>query len=147
VYAKAPFVTWGNAWFNAPCLFWGAKAGKPVEVNGKKVPPILLISETKDAATPYAGSLEVRKRFPRSVLVEGVGGTTHSGSLNGVACVDNTVAAYLDNGALPNRVAGNRSDKQCEPNPQPDPTEAAASTLSATGGSVRADLRRLTIVR
>ncbi|OJF14180.1 alpha/beta hydrolase [Couchioplanes caeruleus] len=87
-YGKAPFITWNNAWYNAPCRNWGAKPGKPVAVNGKKAPPILLISETHDAATPYSGSLELRKRFPRSVLLEGVGATTHSGSLSGIACTD-----------------------------------------------------------
>ena len=25
VYAKAPFMTWANAWYNAPCLNWPAK--------------------------------------------------------------------------------------------------------------------------
>jgi pimeloyl-ACP methyl ester carboxylesterase len=148
IYAKYPFITWNNAWYNAPCINWGAKAGKPVAVNGKKTPPILLISETNDAATPYAGSLEVRKLFPRSVLIEGVGGTTHAGSLNGVACTDDTIAAYLDNGALPNRVRGNRSDKQCDPVPPPDPTAATAKSLATTGsGAARAALRTLVTVR
>ena len=53
--------------------------------------------------------------FGRSALVEGVGGTTHAGSLSGVPCTDDTVAAYLATGALPARVAGDRSDKQCPP--------------------------------
>ena len=26
VYAKAPFLTWANVWFNAPCLYWPAAA-------------------------------------------------------------------------------------------------------------------------
>ena len=34
VYQKAPFETWGNAWFNAPCLYWPAKAHTPVTING-----------------------------------------------------------------------------------------------------------------
>jgi len=142
LYAKYPFITWNNAWFNAPCVFWKGDVGRPVNVNGKSAPPILLISETNDAATPYPGSIEIRKRFPRSVLIEGVGGTTHAGSLSGIACTDDTIAAYLDNGALPNRVHGNRSDKQCSPVPQPDPTASAATTLSATSsGSIKATLR------
>jgi pimeloyl-ACP methyl ester carboxylesterase len=138
-FAKAPFETWGNAWFNAPCLYWGAKAGKPVTINGSKAPGILLISETLDAATPYEGSLEVRSRFPKSVLIEGVGGTTHAGSLDGVACTDDKIAAYLATGALPTRVHGRKSDVQCEPNPQPDPTATTASTLAAASQSA-ADL-------
>ncbi|HJT78654.1 MAG TPA: alpha/beta fold hydrolase, partial [Gemmataceae bacterium] len=112
-YAKAPFLTWNNAWFNAPCIWWDAKPGHPVRVDGSKAPPILLIDETLDPATPYESSLYIRRIYPRSVLVEGVGGTTHAGSLSGVACTDDTIAAYLATGALPARVHGNRSDKQC----------------------------------
>jgi hypothetical protein len=66
--------------------------------------------------------LELRKRFPRSVLIEGVGGTTHAGSLFGGACVDGTIAGYLATGALPARVKANRSDKRCAPLKQPNPT-------------------------
>jgi hypothetical protein len=76
------------------------------------------------------------------VLVEGVGGTTHAGSLNGVACTDNAVAAYLGAGTLPARVHGNRSDKQCDPVPQPDPTAEQAKTLSA-GDGARAELNSI----
>jgi pimeloyl-ACP methyl ester carboxylesterase len=135
---KAPFETWSNAWYNAPCLTWPGKAGKPVSINGAKSPAILLISETLDAATPYSGALKVRGLYPKSVLIEGVGGTTHAGSLFGISCTDDTIATYLTSGALPARVAGNKSDKQCPPNPQPDPTEAAAgSQQAASAGSVR----------
>jgi hypothetical protein len=98
----------------------------PVTVNGASVPPILLLSESLDAATPFSGSLEVRKRFPRASLVEGVGGTTHAGSLFGNKCVDDTVADYLATGVLPKRVKGDRSDKRCTPLPQPDPSKPAA---------------------
>jgi pimeloyl-ACP methyl ester carboxylesterase len=131
IHAKAPFFTWSNVWFNAPCLTWPTKPGKPVKVDGSKAPPVLLIGETLDAATPYSGALEVRSRFPKSVLIEGVGGSTHSGSLNGVACTDNLIAAYLTDGSLPDRVRGRRSDAQCDPVPQPDPTAtASAKTLN-----------------
>ena len=124
-YAQAPFLTWSNAWYNAPCRTWPAKSGRPVNVDGRKVTSkILLISETLDPATPYAGSLEVRRRFPSASLIEGVGGTTHSGSLSGIACTDNAIAAYLANGTVPSRKPGNTSDLQCPPVPQPDPTAA-----------------------
>ena len=144
VHRQAPFETWGNAWYNAPCRTWGAKAGKPVAVDGSKSPPVLLISETRDAATPFTGSLEVRKRFPRAALIEGVGGTTHSGSLFGNSCVDGAIAAYLANGSVPQRVKANTSDKKCPPLAPPTPSSvdgkrsaAAASPLS------RAALQRL----
>ena len=123
LYAEHPFLTWNNAWYNAPCRTWSAPSGKPVNVSGAKSQPVLLIEETDDAATPWAGALEVRKRFPGSVLIEGVGGTTHAGSLSGVSCVDNRIAAYLKTGALPDRTPGQgHSDVQCEPVPPPEAT-------------------------
>jgi pimeloyl-ACP methyl ester carboxylesterase len=142
LHATAPFLTWSNVWFNAPCLNWAAKSGTPVTVNGVKAPPMLLINETLDAATPYTGALEVRERFPKSVLIEGVGGTTHAGSLNGAACTDHLIAAYLLDGSLPTRVAGNRSDVQCDPLPQPDPTAPDAPKPAATDPFSRVSLQK-----
>ncbi len=120
----APFETWGNAWYNAPCQTWKAPAHTPVTISGAVAPPILLISETLDAATPYSGALEARRVFGKSALVAGVGGTTHAASLSGVACTDDTIAAYLATGALPTRVAGDRSDRQCPPVEPPTPKAA-----------------------
>ena len=138
----APFETWANAMFNLPCLSWPVKArtNRPINVDGSKVGPVLLIAETNDGATPFPGALEVRKRFPNSSLIEGVGGTTHSGSLSGVACTDDKVAAYLLTGKVPTRTRGqHHSDTRCEPvpQPQPGPTNAvteSASTTPVTGG-------------
>ena len=127
IHKQAPFITWNNAWYNAPCRTWSGESGTPVRVDGHDAPAILLISETLDAATPFTGSLEVRSRFPKSRLIEGVGGTTHAGSLSGVACTDDTVATYLATGDLPKRLSGRRSDLQCDPVPQPDPSANAAA--------------------
>jgi len=140
-YAKAPFETWGNAWFNAPCLYWPAKASSAVDVHGRGVPGILLIDETLDAATPFAGSLEVRKRFPSASLIAEPGGTSHADSLYGNACVDDQIAAYLTDGTLPKRKPGNGPDTTCDPLPVPVPEPAAAnaatlrSSSAAAGGS------------
>ena len=128
-----PFLTWSNAWFNAPCTYWHAGAGRPVQVDGSAVTqPVLLIGETKDAATPFEGSLEVRGRFPTASLIAGVGGTTHAASLSGNACVDDAVAAYLSTGTVPARSPGRRADKSCPPIPQPNPT-ARISPGSSSG--------------
>ncbi|WP_410788683.1 alpha/beta hydrolase [Kribbella sp. C-35] len=64
----APFLTWNNAWFNAPCAFWPATAGHPVKVDGSRVQSLLMINETLDAATPYSGALQTRKTFPNAAL-------------------------------------------------------------------------------
>ncbi|GAA2490890.1 alpha/beta hydrolase [Winogradskya humida] len=141
IHSQAPFLTWGNAWYNAPCLTWPAAPGKRIKVSGTNAPPILLLSETLDAATPFSGSLEVRRRFPKSALIEGVGGTTHAGSLFGNACVDNSIAEYLASGKLPQRAKGNTADKRCDPLPKPDPTKPSAKRAGVATLS-RLDLQR-----
>ena len=125
IYPKAPFLTWGNTWFNEPCRHWPAKVQKTVKIKGKKVKSLLMINESRDAATPYPGSLEVRKRFGKARLIEGVGGTTHAGSLSGVACTDDRIADYLATGKLPKRKSGRRADVTCAPVPPPNPTQGA----------------------
>ena len=96
----------------------------------------LLVDETLDAATPYEGSLEVRRRFPHSSLIAEPGGTTHAGSLLGNACVDDKIAAYLATGVLPVRRAGFQADAECAPLPQPVPD--TGGTASPTPSVTRA---------
>ncbi len=133
VHRSAPFLTWGNTWYNAPCLSWKAPAHRRLTVSGRAVTGrILLISETRDAATPYSGALAVRRLFPTASLVAGIGGTTHSSSMSGVACVDNTVATYLRTGAVPRRLAGSRSDRACPPVAVPRAGGSWGRTTTAT---------------
>ena len=142
IYQKAPFETWSNAWYNAPCINWPAKPGAPVKIDGSKVGSALLIDETLDAATPYSGSLEVRRLYPHSVLLALPGGTSHANSLFGNACEDNTIAAYLADGTLPTRRAGsNTADAFCAPLPQPVPAEQCCyrGRAFAEGGGLHLD--------
>ncbi len=139
VNKTAYFFTWANAWFNGPCPYWKYPASQPVKVKGSKVHvPILMIDETYDPATPYSGSLYVRSIFPTASLIEGVGGTTHAGTLSGVACTDDAIAAYLLTGAVPSRQPGNHSDLQCPPVPQPVPAEDGAIAAATVGPASRA---------
>jgi pimeloyl-ACP methyl ester carboxylesterase len=121
IYHKAPFAAWWNTWFNAPCIFWPAPSSQPVHVKGSGIKNALLIDETLDAATPFQGSLVVRKLFPHAVLVAEPGGTSHANSLSGDKCVDGTIAAYLETGALPARKPHAKWDKTCPPLPKPVP--------------------------
>ena len=132
----APFETWGNSWYNAGCVYWPLKYQAPVEVDGSKAGPVLLIDETLDAATPYAGSLETRRRFPKSVLLAEPGGTSHANSLAGNACVDNAIARYLRDGVLPTRKPGNGADKVCAPLPQPKPAKTSVGGSASGSGKV-----------
>lgn len=130
IHKRAPFYTWGNGWFNAPCRVWPAASGPRIHVTGKGLrAPVLLVSETLDAATPYAGALKTRKIFGTSRLVAGVGGTSHAVSLFGVACTDNTIANLLRSGHLPKRQSGDRADKRCKPLAPPNPNAVEGRTL------------------
>jgi pimeloyl-ACP methyl ester carboxylesterase len=146
-YLHARYETWSNAWFNAPCVDWPVPSQRPVTINGSKVSSALLIDETNDAATPYTGSLEVRKLYPHSSLIALPGGTSHANSLFGDACEDDQIADYLADGTLPHRKAGPGPDATCRPLPVPDPTAASAATLApaGAGGSVARATQRVTI--
>lgn len=139
----SPFLTWSNTWFNAPCLFWQSPRSTRLAVSGASVSSrILLISETRDAATPYSGALRARGLFPTASLVGGAGGTTHASSLSGVACVDNTVATYLRTGAVPARLPGTRSDRACPRLVPPRPYVFGGRVTSRSGDAMPAVLRQ-----
>jgi pimeloyl-ACP methyl ester carboxylesterase len=136
----APFETWANTWFNAPCQSWPVPGGPQFKVNGNGVQSALLIDETGDAATPFTGSLVTRRLFPNSVLLAEPGGTSHADSLSGDLCVDGTIARYLTTGALPTRKPAAQWDKTCPPIPVPVPpsTPAAATAAHAAAAHVLA---------
>jgi pimeloyl-ACP methyl ester carboxylesterase len=125
--AKYPFLTWNNAWYNAPCLYWKVRAHTPVTIRGGRTPSVLMVDETLDAATPYEGSLEVRRLYPHASLIAEPGGTTHADSLSGDACVDNKIAAYLKDGTRPPRKSWDGPDAICSPLPPPHPHATRAN--------------------
>jgi pimeloyl-ACP methyl ester carboxylesterase len=147
VHRDHPFITWGNTWYNAPCLTWPARPHHKLAITGKHfTKKVLLISETKDAATPYRGALEMRKRWKGASLIAGVGGTTHAGSLSGVACVDDTIATYLATGAVPPRRKGNwRADKYCPHVPAPQPAEATPDNARVAAAGLPDVLRKVLV--
>lgn len=128
----SPFLTWSNAWYNESCRHWPAPSRTPKTIDGSKVKSVLMLNETLDAATPYSGSLQVRKLFPNASLVATQGGTTHSNSLAGYGCVDDKIARYLYDGTLPKRAKGNRADAYCKaiPRPRPEPVTGSAQVQS-----------------
>lgn len=63
-HAKAPFMTWANAWTNLPCATWPEQQRTPVEARtGKGLPSVLIVQSTRDAATPYGGAVELHRRL------------------------------------------------------------------------------------
>ena len=104
VYSRAPFETWGNAWFNAACAFWPVKGpAKPLAIHGAGLPPILMLQGTLDAATPYRGALVARRLLPSARLVVVEAGGNHGQSLTDPPnnCVNGYLNRYLADGSLP----------------------------------------------
>ncbi|MFI6811988.1 alpha/beta hydrolase [Nonomuraea sp. NPDC050328] len=122
LHRKAPFLTWSNAWYNAPCAFWAVPGGEPLRIEGSsKLPPVLMVQARGDAATPYQGAVAMMKRFPTARMVVDPGGN-HGLSLAGNACVDRALARYLEDATLPVQT---HCPKQAGPRP--------AERLSAGG--------------
>ncbi|MFE9168867.1 alpha/beta hydrolase [Streptomyces kebangsaanensis] len=134
VHAKAPFMTWNNAWYNAPCAFWPVSSQRPVNVANSKLPPALLFQATDDAATPYPGGVTVHRLLRNSSLVVEQGGGNHGVTLSGNACLDKHLATYLTNGKVPR--GHGVADAVCKKLPDPKPLSTKkASALAATSGS------------
>lgn len=140
VYDKAPFMTWNNAWYNAPCAFWPPRPKDPVDVGSRHLPPVLLFQATDDAATPYHGGVKVHHLLRGSSLVVEEGGGNHGISLSGNSCLDKYLTGYLTDGTVP-RGTGGEADAVCQklPDPQPLTTDRTPSaTPSATPASTAA---------
>ncbi|MFD8427545.1 alpha/beta hydrolase [Streptomyces coelicoflavus] len=111
-----PFMTWANAWMNLPCATWPVKQQTPLNVKtGKGLPPVLIVQSERDAATPYAGAVELHQRFKGSRLITERDAGSHgvTGLVN--PCVNDRVDAYLLTGRLDAR------DVTCAPHATPKP--------------------------
>jgi pimeloyl-ACP methyl ester carboxylesterase len=122
VYQTAPFQAWDNAWFNAACAFWPVKGpDKPFQVDGSKLPPVLMLQGTLDPATPYAGAQNAHRLLPTARMVVVQGGGNHGQSLATPPddCVQGYLTGYLSTGALPDKPG--LVNATCAPTPDPSP--------------------------
>ncbi|MFF5984288.1 alpha/beta hydrolase [Streptomyces olindensis] len=117
----APFETWHNVWTNLPCAYWRAPRQQPLDVfaGPGELPPTLILAAERDAATPYDGALELRRRLAGSVLVTERDAGAHGLAGGPNACVNGHMEAYLLDGRLPGRRA------ECAPHAEPEPAPAA----------------------
>ncbi len=120
--AKYPFLTWSNAWMNLPCATWSTRQATPLDVRSRPgLPGVLIVQSTRDAATPYAGAVELHGRLAGSELITERDAGSHgvTGLVN--ACVNDRVTAYLVEGVLDGH------DVVCGPHAEPQPAKAADS--------------------
>ncbi|WP_107081417.1 alpha/beta hydrolase [Streptomyces yangpuensis] len=126
-HTKAPFMTWNNAWYNAPCAFWPTEPLQAPDVTNADLPPALLLQATDDAATPFDGAVSMREKLSGSALVVEEGGGNHGIALSGNKCLDEKVAAYLR--------TGQAADATCPAQLAPQPTAATRAVPSSAGGA------------
>jgi hypothetical protein len=84
-----------------PCAYWPVtEVGDPQPVTAAGAPAILVVGKTGDAATPYEQAQRVAATLESGVLLthEGVG---HTSFRSGSSCVDNAIASYLLDLAVP----------------------------------------------
>ncbi|MFF4172435.1 alpha/beta hydrolase [Streptomyces sp. NPDC001744] len=126
-HAKAPFSTWNNTWYNAPCAFWPVESLTPPDVRNDRIPPALVLQATDDAATPYEGAVALHRLLRGSSLVVEEGGGNHGVTLAGNDCADRYLAAYLATGEVPRGGGGGEADAVCAalPDPEPEPVAPA----------------------
>lgn len=103
VFKVAPFLDTGRP-VNARdfCEHWRVKptVGYPYAQNIKGLPKTLVVSVTRDPATPHTGGISLAKTLGASLLT--VEGEQHGVALTGGnACVNNIVADYLINLKIP----------------------------------------------
>ncbi|WP_410667030.1 alpha/beta hydrolase [Amycolatopsis sp. cmx-4-68] len=92
----------GAGWFIQPCLFW-KKPPSPLPVlDGKGVPPVLIVESEHDPATPIEGARRAHKAFANSRMLTITGEGDHGIYAGGNAGVDKVVEAYLVDGVVPN---------------------------------------------
>jgi pimeloyl-ACP methyl ester carboxylesterase len=101
--AAAPFMASGDppAAIKDPCDFWPVPPATPQPVGGVAgLPRVLVISTTKDPATPYQDGVNLAKTLDAALLT--VDGTNHTAYLGtGNQCVDQIGNDYLINVTLP----------------------------------------------
>lgn len=128
----APFETWDNAWMNLPCAYWPAPRQQPLDVRTGpgELPPVLILAAERDAAAPYAGSLEMNRRLAGSVLVTERDAGTHGIGAGPNKCVNGYLDSYLLEGSVPVRSAS------CAPHEEP------AASGGPAGKKPQGDSRR-----
>jgi pimeloyl-ACP methyl ester carboxylesterase len=90
------------------CAFWpAAPTQKPHEVKALGAPKLVVVSTTHDPATPYQNGVSLAKQLGASLI--SYEGSQHTVSLEGNACVDGAITAYLRDLTVP------PADLKCAP--------------------------------
>ncbi|KWW98821.1 TAP domain containing protein [Carbonactinospora thermoautotrophica] len=116
----------GYSWLAQPCAYWPFRADRPLKVDGRGVPPVLMINSVHDPATPIEGAVRAHRRFANSRLLTVENEGDHGIYASGNKCVQDVVNRFLLAGRIPAR------DTTCPGVPLPEPR--SDSRARAVGG-------------
>ncbi|GAA3430505.1 alpha/beta hydrolase [Kutzneria kofuensis] len=120
---KYPLI--GYSTISQPCLSWNRPNLRMPTPTGRGVPPLLMVQDTHDPATPYEGAVLAHKGFANSRLLTVQNQGDHGiYASTGNSCVDNTVESFIVDGVVP------AHDLTCDGVPLPGPGQAAPSALA-----------------
>lgn len=82
------------------CPLWTVKPAPQIQFTGAGLPPVLIVQNTGDSATPFRNAELMAAQLPSSVLVarEAAG---HGAYAAGSECLDEIVVSYLTSGTMP----------------------------------------------
>lgn len=85
---------------NLICPLWVAPPAPQVNISAKDAPPLLIVSNVGDSATPHQFAEWMQQRIAGSVLVSRQA-SGHGAYESGSHCLDTTVRSFLASGSLP----------------------------------------------
>jgi hypothetical protein len=95
--------TWGPflAWGSLTCGVWPVKGGEPPhKIAAEGSNPIVVVGTTRDPATIYEWSVQLRDQLANAVLVS-LDGDGHTAYTRGSQCIDDAIDAYYVRGTVP----------------------------------------------
>ncbi|MGB6570426.1 MAG: alpha/beta hydrolase [Trebonia sp.] len=89
----APLFGASNVWGSLPCAYWPVQPAV-LNIRAAGAPPILVVGDLHDPATPYRWAVNLSRDLASGVLL-GWNGEGHTSYFQGSSCVDSTVDSYL----------------------------------------------------
>ena len=90
-------------WGSLACAYWPVPANPGLSASSLRAsgaPPVLVVGDLRDPATPYRWAQALASDLPSGVLL-GWRGEGHTSYMEGSACIDRYVDAYLERLSLP----------------------------------------------
>ncbi|MCW0214207.1 MAG: alpha/beta hydrolase [Pseudonocardia sp.] len=95
-YEAAPYRSTGKGPVESrePCAFWPVPpTSSPHTPDAPGIPQTMVVSVTGDPATPFQAGVDVAKDLGSTLIT--ANGTQHTAGLQGTACIDDKLTAYL----------------------------------------------------